>query len=81
MRLKQVLVNLLGNSLKFTFRGYVKVIMSFDYRSNELKVSVADTGIGIKEEDREKIFDMFCRIEKSIKTSTSGIGLGLSISN
>ncbi len=55
--------------------------MQYDYRNDELKVTVSDTGIGIKEEDRQKIFDMFCRIEKSINTNTSGIGLGLSISN
>ncbi len=80
-RLKQVLVNLLGNSLKFTFRGYISVILIYQFSNDELKVTVADTGIGIKEEDRKKIFDMFCRIETSIKTSTSGIGLGLSITN
>ena len=44
-----------------------------------LKVSVQDTGIGIKKEDRAKLFKMFGKLEESAKMNTSGIGLGLSI--
>ena len=80
MRFKQVLVNLLGNSLKFTFKGSIRVHISYEFTSDELLVTVRDTGIGIKEEDRQKLFDMFCRIETSLSINTSGIGLGLSIS-
>ena len=54
--------------------------MNFDFTKDQLHVTVRDTGIGIKEEDRQRLFDMFCRLETSLSTSTSGIGLGLSIS-
>ena len=55
--------------------------MCFDFTKDELLVTVRDTGIGIKEEDRKRLFEMFCRLESSLSTNTSGIGLGLSISN
>ena len=80
-RFKQVLVNLLGNSLKFTFRGSIRVLMRYDRIEDELHVTVKDTGIGIQEAERKKILEMFCRLENSLTTSTSGIGLGLSICN
>ena len=80
-RFKQVLVNLIGNSLKFTFRGSIFVHLAYDFSKNELQVTVKDTGIGIKESDRQKLFDMFCRIETTLNSNTSGIGFGLSISN
>ena len=76
-----MLANLLGNSMKFTFTGSIRVHMSFDFTKDELLVTVRDTGIGIKEEDRKRLFEMFCRLESSLSTNTSGIGLGLSISN
>ena len=76
-----MLANLLGNSLKFTFTGSIRVHMSFDFTKDELLVTVRDTGIGIKDEDRQRLFDMFCRIETSLSSNTSGIGLGLSICN
>ena len=43
-------------------------------------MTVSDTGIGIKEEEKKKLFEMFNRIEQTVKENTSGIGLGLSIS-
>eukprot|EP00347_Sterkiella_histriomuscorum_P013549 403364289 len=78
-RTKQILLNLLQNSLKFTFQGYIKVIANYDEAEQMLLVSVQDTGIGIKQEDRAKLFQLFGKLEASNSINTSGIGLGLSI--
>ncbi|TNV83670.1 hypothetical protein FGO68_gene6378 [Halteria grandinella] len=81
-RVKQVLINLIGNSLKFTYKGSIVVsakIIQTDQTMRFLKVTVCDTGIGIKDEDKEKVFKMFGKLEASEKINTSGIGLGVSI--
>jgi signal transduction histidine kinase len=62
-----VLVNLIGNSLKFTFQGHVDVSLKYDFSNQDLHVTVSDTGIGIKEEEKKKLFEMFCRIEQTVK--------------
>lgn len=81
-RVKQILINLLGNSLKFTMRGsiavHVDLINSLE-ESTFLKISVCDTGIGIKQEDRKKIFKPFGKLEDTANINTCGIGLGVSI--
>lgn len=79
-RLKQVLVNLISNSLKFTFSGSISVNLSYDYGQKKLNVTVADTGIGIDDSDKHRIFEMFSKIESTLVTNTTGIGMGLSIS-
>lgn len=71
---------MIGNSLKFTFQGHVDVSVKYDFSVKELHVTVSDTGIGIKQEERDKLFEMFNKIDNTIKQNTSGIGLGLSIS-
>ena len=55
-RYKQVLFNLIGNALKFTFRGGIKVNVAYNDISRRLFTSVVDTGIGIKQEDMERLF-------------------------
>ena len=78
-RLQQVLLNLCSNALKFTDRnGRVKIIAKLK-RNNFIKLTVIDTGIGIKEEDRGKIFQLFGSVKDKNK-NTNGIGLGLVIS-
>ena len=79
-RLKQVLLNLLSNSLKFTFEGKIKVRVEYEFLTKLLKITVSDTGIGIKQEEREKLFTLFGKIESTANINISGIGLGLSIS-
>ncbi len=76
-KIKQVLFNLLSNAIKFTEKGKVgiKVADLSDY----YLISVSDTGIGIKDEDKEKVFDKFRQIEHGHKTE-KGTGLGLIIS-
>ena len=81
-RLRQVLVNLLDNALKFTRRGAVNVRVGVERLEGQealLRFEVADTGIGIAPEDRERIFAPFTQIDASNTRPYSGTGLGLSI--
>lgn len=75
---KQVLFNLLGNAVKFTFRGRVDVSMRFC--AGCLVTEVRDSGIGIKPEDLTKLFKFFGCITKSKEINRGGMGLGLTIS-
>jgi len=82
-RLRQVLINLLSNALKFTPPGgRVEVTArSVPMGAGEgIEVSVADTGIGLASEDLERIFDPFEQVEQSASRKFSGTGLGLSLS-
>jgi PAS domain S-box-containing protein len=85
MRLKQILVNLLSNSLKFTSSGQVRLsvsqISSSAKNSATIQFSVKDTGIGIKQHNQEKIFDSFVQEDCSTTRKFGGTGLGLTISN
>ncbi len=82
-RLRQVLVNLLGNSLKFTERGHVLVEVGWlgtEGRTAELHFAVVDTGIGIPLEKQKLIFDSFTQVDGSATRRYGGTGLGLAIS-
>jgi len=76
-RLKEVLVNLVENAIKFTEKGHIKV--SIEKNRNFIKVGVLDTGSGIKREDQKYIFDKFYRVEAWRSKKTRGTGLGLYI--
>jgi len=75
-RLKQILINLFGNALKFTQTG--EVTGTIEYKYNHLYFSVEDTGIGISKEDQKKIFKPFEQINSN-KFTKNGTGLGLAI--
>ena len=77
-RLRQVLVNLLGNAIKFTERGTVKLHVSRQ-ASGRFVFTVSDTGIGIPEEKQEMIFQAFTQVDSSDSRGYGGVGLGLSI--
>ncbi len=77
-RLSQVLYNLVGNAIKFTEEGEVKV--SAEEVNAEVRISVSDTGIGIPENKRDTIFQEFVQADGSIQREFAGTGLGLSIS-
>ncbi|MCX8027701.1 MAG: ATP-binding protein [Thermodesulfovibrionales bacterium] len=82
-KIKQIIINLLGNALKFTDMGSITLNVSskkIDEDVFDVKVSVVDTGIGIKEEDMGLLFKKFSQISIPEKGKISGTGLGLSIS-
>ena len=79
--MKQVLVNLIGNALKFTPEGSVRLEINFSEEAPaKLRFRVVDTGIGISEEDLKKLFKSFSQAETSVSRSFGGTGLGLAIS-
>jgi PAS domain S-box-containing protein len=83
-RLKQILVNLLSNAMKFTFSGHIKLkIIQVDETSavSNIKFSVLDTGIGIKPQNQDKIFDSFIQADNTTTRKYGGTGLGLAISS
>lgn len=82
VKIKQVILNFLSNAIKFTNRGTITVKISFlkkDYGIN-LRVSVKDTGIGIRERDIEKLFNSFQQLDTHKNRRVEGTGLGLSVS-
>jgi PAS domain S-box-containing protein len=85
VRLKQILVNLLSNALKFTNFGEIRLdiseITNSTNKLSNLKFSVKDTGIGIKVNNNEKIFNSFVQEDNSTNRKFGGTGLGLAISN
>ncbi len=83
LRFRQILLNLLSNAVKFTDEGNIKVAISHSDAQNhrvELRISVADTGRGIKPEMAEHIFGSFAQEESDVTRQYGGTGLGLAIS-
>ncbi len=84
VRLKQILVNLLNNAVKFTNSGEVELILGFeskDKATGQYTVCVRDTGIGISSEKKSMLFKAFAQADTSITRKYGGTGLGLTISN
>ena len=82
IRIKQVIINLLTNAFKYTERGFVNLIISYeqvDDKSINMKVVVKDSGIGMKEEDIGRLFKAFERIEEDRNKTIEGTGLGMNI--
>ncbi|MEM9334406.1 MAG: response regulator [Pseudomonadota bacterium] len=82
-RLRQVVVNLLGNALKFTKAGEVVLRVEADSVDDELNVhfAVSDTGVGIRDDAKDSIFEAFAQEDNSTTRMYGGTGLGLAISN
>jgi signal transduction histidine kinase/CheY-like chemotaxis protein len=80
-KLKQILINLLSNANKFTTRGSIDVFTDYDNQSKLLEIRIRDTGIGIKEEDYNKLFLPFSQIDNENNNPYGGVGLGLLISS
>lgn len=83
-RLRQVLINLVGNAIKFTSGGEVLVRVSTESQSGDeimLHVTVSDTGIGIPQSKRDRLFQAFEQVDSSMSRKYGGTGLGLAISS
>ncbi|AZZ35314.1 hybrid sensor histidine kinase/response regulator [Bdellovibrio sp. qaytius] len=77
-RLRQILTNLVGNSIKFTEKGHV--MLTYEIRGDMLFFTVSDTGAGISREQRANLFKVFSQGDSSVRKKYGGTGLGLSIS-
>ena len=81
IRLKQILINLVKNALKFcrNNNSYIKIVSAYDKEDEMLKVHIVDNGKGIKHKDIKKLFKMFGKLRRTAKINNDGIGLGLMI--
>lgn len=81
-RLKQVLLNVVSNALKFTFEGYI--LLKAEAKQNDgdhfIQIEVVDSGIGIKQEDQPKLFKLFGMVSQSNSLNPNGSGIGLTVS-
>lgn len=81
IRLKQILLNLCSNAIKFSHEGGVTLDTSYDTDSNSISFAVTDTGIGLSAEEKKNIFKPFTQADVSTTRKYGGTGLGLSISH
>ena len=79
-RLMQVIINITGNSIKYTFEGSITMQLSRNRSGNYLKIKITDTGVGIPEENLILINKLFGLLENKINNNQTGICLGLAIS-
>jgi len=80
IKLKQVIINLLTNAIKFTEKGTVSLGFEIDEKNKLIHFTVKDTGMGIDEDNHKNIFDRFRRVDSDISIKVGGLGLGLAIS-
>ena len=78
-RLKQVIINLLSNSYKFTQKGEIKLSCNYVSNNNKIRIKISDTGTGISKEDQKKLFQPFQVVNSNQKYNQYGSGLGLCI--
>ena len=79
VRLRQILLNLVGNAIKFTDEGEVRLAIGFDEQHNRLNFNVIDTGIGIPADKLNDLFEPFTQVDNTSTRSFGGTGLGLAI--
>ena len=82
IRIKQILNNLISNAIKFTHKGFIRISLSeeiVDEKNSTILLNVEDTGIGIKNEEQAKLFQVFEQLDQSKTKSYQGTGLGLAI--
>lgn len=79
-KLRQVLINLVTNAIKFTEKGHVAFGYEIDKKNGKIIFKVEDTGLGIDEKKHQYIFDRFKRVDSDVSIKAGGLGLGLAIS-
>ncbi|MCQ2519220.1 MAG: ATP-binding protein [Lachnospiraceae bacterium] len=81
VRIRQILMNFLGNAEKYTDSGFIKLTIDYEKKEKDMRlvVSVEDSGRGIKKEDTGKLFKVFSQVDTANNRGISGTGLGLSI--
>lgn len=80
VKLKQVLVNLVNNAIKFTDKGQVTFGYEIDEQNSKIVFNIQDTGIGIDKDMHQYVFDRFKRVDSELSVQAGGLGLGLAIS-
>lgn len=80
LRLKQILINLCSNAVKFTSKGGVYISVFYDHKSSAIRFVVKDTGIGLTPEQQQRLFQSFEQADSSTARKFGGTGLGLAIS-
>lgn len=83
LRIRQVIINIVNNAIKFTDKGFVRLTVRIENVTNDdisIFFSVKDTGQGVKDEDKEKLFESFQQVDSRKNHEKEGTGLGLSIS-
>ena len=79
VRIRQVIINLTNNAIKYTREGSVRIRISYDAVEKKLRAAVSDTGMGIRAEDMDKLFSSFQRLDETKNRNIEGTGLGLNI--
>ncbi|MBP1585723.1 MAG: hypothetical protein ILP17_08530 [Lachnospiraceae bacterium] len=79
IRIRQIMLNIINNAIKYTKEGGVRILASYDHETEKLCIKVTDTGIGIRPEDMERLFESFRRLEETKNRNIEGTGLGLNI--
>ena len=79
IRVRQIILNIVNNAIKYTEKGGVKIDVDFVGETSKLIVKVADTGMGIRREDMDKLFSSFQRLDETRNRNIEGTGLGLNI--
>jgi signal transduction histidine kinase/CheY-like chemotaxis protein len=84
MRLRQIAINLVGNAIKFTTRGYVRLEIGLERSDSggdsQLVIAVRDSGPGFSAQDRERVFEAYTQLDRSASRQAKGTGLGLTLS-
>jgi len=80
LRLKQILINVISNAIKFTHKGRITLSLDYDAMANEMLFRVIDTGIGMTKEQKERLFKAYDQADISIAREYGGTGLGLFLS-
>lgn len=79
-RIRQILINLIANAVKFTFKGSIQVLIK-NISPELLEFSVTDSGTGISKNNQSKLFEAFSKLDDPNNQNVQGVGLGLMISN